>query len=60
MAEQLKGCPFCGKDARVSEVFGTVYIGCVNKKCKIQPSTWLRDQSNDFNKVFKDWNERLI
>ena len=33
-------------------------IECTNTKCKIQPSTWLRVETDSVNKLVKIWNTR--
>ncbi|WWT40300.1 hypothetical protein [Staphylococcus phage PT1-4] len=33
-------------------------IECTNTKCKIQPSTWLRVETDSVDKLVKIWNTR--
>jgi hypothetical protein len=58
MAE-LKPCPFCGGEARVSDCgWGHCYVRCTNTsgmKCPVRPITKYFDRAN---KAIEAWNRR--
>ncbi len=58
MAE-LKPCPFCGAIPIIRQwpVSNTLYVECVNRKCKINPSTALKGWK-DINRHIAAWNRR--
>lgn len=54
----IKPCPFCGGRADLRYSFDKAFIECTNTKCKLQPSTWLRVETDSVNKLVKIWNTR--
>ncbi|MEY8524409.1 Lar family restriction alleviation protein [Lachnospiraceae bacterium 38-10] len=55
--EELKKCPFCGGEAIAETdvpVWGTITVGCENKKCRVRPciTRWTFEEATDA------WNER--
>ena len=54
----IKPCPFCGGRADMRYSFDKALIECTNTKCKIQPSTWLRVETDSVDKLVKIWNTR--
>lgn len=55
-----KPCPFCKKTPVVRETFGQLVMGCVNKKCKINPCTWLvGGKIYDVRKLIEFWNNSI-
>lgn len=54
----VKNCPFCGKTPLLDFSLGKLSISCVNKKCHIKPSTWLRLQEKNVEKLIHKWNRR--
>lgn len=55
---EIKPCPFCGGIADIRYSINTLVIECTNRKCKIQPSTWLHVNSDSAEKLIKIWNKR--
>jgi hypothetical protein len=65
----LKSCPFCGVKPKIKEVnfhitptdTPTKWIECDNKKCLIQPSTFLRSSQygDSLSISIKRWNKRV-
>lgn len=55
---EIKPCPFCGAKAEIDYVLGKGLISCRNPKCNIQPSTWLRVDTDRFSKLVDIWNRR--
>ncbi|MBN6836287.1 Lar family restriction alleviation protein [Staphylococcus epidermidis] len=54
----IKPCPFCGGRADLRYSINRALIECANSKCKIQPSTWLRVDTDSVDKLVKIWNTR--
>jgi len=55
---KLKPCPFCGGLPDIRYSFDTLLIECTNKKCKLQPSTFMYVHTNNAEKLIKIWNKR--
>ena len=56
MSEELKPCPFCGGEAKVTEYNGGfVAIGCSNGKCHMHPHTFCLPSVEYATEV---WNRR--
>ncbi|MCG2181448.1 Lar family restriction alleviation protein [Staphylococcus epidermidis] len=55
---KLKPCPFCGGLPNIRYSFDTLLIECTNKKCKLQPSTFMYVHTNNAEKLIKIWNKR--
>lgn len=56
---ELKPCPFCGAKPLLSSSFGKLSASCVNRRCTVQPSTWLRVRdTTDLRVVAGAWNMR--
>lgn len=55
---KIKPCPFCGGRADIRYSFHTLLIECTNRKCKLQPSTWMHVNSDSAEKLIKIWNTR--
>ena len=55
---KIKQCPFCGGLVDIRYSFDTLLIECTNRKCKIQPSTWMHVNSDSAEKLIKIWNTR--
>lgn len=51
----IKDCPFCGQEAAMKTMNGTVYISCINPKCYVHPMT---EMYWDVQKALRDWNTR--
>lgn len=63
MKAKLKPCPFCGSEAKFSEVGINGFpkcnkhaVRCENEKCAIQPSTKYFDNVNE---AINSWNRRV-
>ena len=56
--QNIKPCPFCGKEAKLSYALGKPFIECGNPECKIHPSTWLRVDEGNVKKLVAIWNKR--
>ena len=56
--QEIKPCPFCGGRADLRYSINRALIECTNPKCKIQPSTWLRVETDSVDKLVKIWNTR--
>lgn len=56
--QEIKPCPFCGGRADLRYSINRALIECTNRKCKIQPSTWLRVDIDSVDKLVKIWNTR--
>ncbi len=55
----IKPC-ICGNRPQLNEVFGKLSISCVNKKCKLKPSTWLyAGEMYDIREIIKYWNDGI-
>lgn len=58
MSYKLKPCPFCGGEAVIRELMGSLYIRPIHKKdCVMRPDTWLLS-SKPLKKQIKAWNRR--
>ena len=55
---KIKPCPFCGGLPDIRYSFDTLLIECTNKKCKLQPSTFMYVHTNNAEKLIKIWNKR--
>lgn len=56
---QLKPCPFCGSRPLLSDTFGKLSASCVNRRCGVQPTTWLTvKETTDLRVVARAWNTR--
>ena len=58
--QEIKPCPFCGEQVGLRYSLGRALIGCSNKKCKIQPSTWLLVKTDKVSELVKIWNKRYL
>lgn len=56
--QEIKPCPFCGGRADIRYSINRALIECTNRKCKIQPSTWLHVETDSVDKLVKIWNTR--
>ena len=56
--QEIKPCPFCGGRADIRYSINRALIECTNRKCKIQPSTWLHVDTDSVDKLVKIWNTR--
>jgi len=56
--QDIKPCPFCGGRADLRYSINRTSIECTNRKCKIQPSTWLHVETDSVDKLVKIWNTR--
>lgn len=58
--DKLKPCPFCGTEPVIRQWPGTntLYIECINKKCKMNPSTGLQRWSK-IEVHIEAWNRRV-
>lgn len=56
--QEIKPCPFCGGQADIRYSMNRALIECTNRKCKIQPSTWLHVETDSVAKLVKIWNTR--
>jgi len=57
--DKILNCPFCGKEPDTRITFSVPIISCINKKCPINPCTWLGSNENSCAKVaIKRWNTR--
>ncbi|WMW72294.1 Lar family restriction alleviation protein [Staphylococcus epidermidis] len=54
----LKPCPFCNGEARLRYSFKKALIECSNRKCKLQPSTFLYMDTDRVSKLVKAWNTK--
>lgn len=54
----LKPCPFCNGEVRLRYSFKKALIECSNRKCKLQPSTFLYMDTDRVSKLVKAWNTR--
>ena len=54
----LKPCPFCGGRADLRYSINRALIECTNRKCKLQPSTWLHVDTDSVDKLVSIWNTR--
>lgn len=56
--KQPKPCPFCGGDAYIDVLMGTMHVRAHHKRsCKMRPDTWLLS-SYPIEKQIKYWNRR--
>ncbi|MBQ3502504.1 MAG: Lar family restriction alleviation protein [Clostridia bacterium] len=57
---ELKPCPFCGAKPIISQrpISETLYVECVNRKCKIKPSTEFKGWKNIYKHIAA-WNKRI-
>lgn len=58
MITEIEPCPFCGKDAGMRYVINRAVIECNNRKCPVQPSTWLFVDTDSVSKLVESWNTR--
>lgn len=58
--QEIKPCPFCGGRADIRYSINRALIECTNRKCKIQPSTWLHVETDSVDKLVKIWNTRKL
>lgn len=57
--DEVKPCPFCGAKPIIRQwpVSNKPYIACVNRKCKMHPSTALSGWES-INQHIRAWNRR--
>lgn len=56
--EDLKTCPFCGRDAILNKTNSDhpeYYVQCGNSYCKVRPTTWSYPTAD---KAVSAWNDR--
>lgn len=54
--DELKPCPFCGKEAQLDkDSYGYYEVGCYNYGCQVQPFTEIFDTKRE---AIRAWNRR--